>query len=255
MPIATANLQFRPRVPVFDAQVCVGSRRSELGPAATRPALLGALDRHGIRRALIYHAHAEEFSPIHGNTLLADWLGADERLVPLWSAMPTDASLAQLQELHADRPLRAVRLVAAHGLPFTDWTHGALLEWLADADVPLWIALPDIDARDLVNTLRGYARLRVVIAGAHYSDTLLTHKLLDALPSAYLELSRFESLHAINDLIARCGAERLLYGSWYPHYALGPMLYFIHHCGLSEAVLAQICAGNLERLLKLPEAR
>lgn len=249
MPIASANLQFRPRVPVFDAQVCVGSRRSEIGPAATRPALLAALDRHGITRALAYHAHAEEFSPIHGNTLLADWAGDDGRLVPLWSAIPTDESLAQLQELHAARPLRAVRLIRAQGLPFADWTHGALLDWLANAQLPLWIALPDIDARDLVSTLRGYKYLRVVIAGAHYSDTLLTHKLLAALPNAYLELSRFESLDAINDLVARFGAERLLYGSWYPHYALGPVLYFLHHCGLSEATLAQICAGNLGRLL------
>jgi hypothetical protein len=79
MPITTANLQFRPRVPIFDAQVCVGSRRSKVGPAATRTALLDALDRHGITRALVYHAHAEEFSSIHGNTMLADWLGDDEQ--------------------------------------------------------------------------------------------------------------------------------------------------------------------------------
>jgi hypothetical protein len=56
MPITTANLLFRPRVPVFDAQVCVGGRRSEVGPGATRPALLDALDRHGITRALVYHS-------------------------------------------------------------------------------------------------------------------------------------------------------------------------------------------------------
>jgi predicted TIM-barrel fold metal-dependent hydrolase len=249
MPITSANLQFRPRVPVFDAQVCVGSRRSEIGPAATPTVVLGALDRHGITRALVYHAHAEEFSPIHGNIMLADWLADDRRLVPLWSAMPTQESLAQLQALHATKPLRAVRLIRAQGLPFTDWTQGALLEWLVDAELPLWLALPEIDARDLVSTLRSYERLRVVIAGAHYSDTLLVHKLLAALPNAYLELSRFESLDAVNNLIARFGAERLLYGSWYPRYALGPMLYFIHHCGLPEAILAQICAGNLERLL------
>jgi uncharacterized protein len=249
MPITVANLQFRPRVPVFDAQVCVGSRRSEIGLAATRPALLDALDRHGITRALVYHAHAEEFSPIYGNIMLADWLDDDGRLVPLWAAMPTEESLAQLQALHLARPLRAVRLIRAQGLPFTDWTHSALLEWLVNAGLPLWLALPDIDARDLVNTLRGYEHLHVVIAGAHYTDTLLVHKLLAALPNACLELSRFESLDAINDLIARFGSERLLYGSWYPHYALGPMLYFIHHCGLPEAMLAQICAGNLERLL------
>jgi predicted TIM-barrel fold metal-dependent hydrolase len=255
MPIATANLRFRPQVPIFDAHVCVGSGRSEIGLAADRPALLAELDRNGVARALVYHAHAEEFSPVLGNTMLQAWLGDDGRLEPLWSAMPTEESLAQLQVLHAAKPLRAVRLTRAQGLPFADWTHAALLEWLAAEALPLWIALPDMDAHDLVSTLRSYKQLPVVIAGAHYSDTLLTRKLLAALPNAYLELSRFEALDAINDLIARFGAKRLLYGSWYPRYAIGPMLYFIHHCGLPEALLAQICAGNLNQLLNLPEGR
>jgi predicted TIM-barrel fold metal-dependent hydrolase len=255
MTISAANLHFAPQTQVFDAHICVGSRRSDIGPASERRALLAELDRHGIARALVYHAHAEEFSPVRGNQMLAEWLGDDDRLVPLWSALPTERSLSQLQELHQAGRVRAVRLTHASGLPFTDWTHGALLEWLIAADLPLWIALPDTDARDLVSTLRRYQRLRVVIAGAHYTDTLLVQKLMAALPNADLELSRYESLDAINDLIARFGADRLLYGSWYPRYALGPTLYFVHHCGLSEDVLAHICAGNLARLLKLPEAR
>lgn len=51
------------------------------------------------------------------------------------------------------------------------------------------------------------------------------------------------------------GAQRLVYGSWYSRYALGPMLFYLHHTNLSEAELALVCAGNLERILdsvKLP---
>jgi predicted TIM-barrel fold metal-dependent hydrolase len=251
MPIPAANLHFYPRVPVFDAQICVGHSGSALSPAADRASLLAELDRHGVERALVYHAHAETFSPLRGNHLLEEWLGRDGRLLPLWAALPTEDSLAQLEALRSAGQLRAVRLVDAAGLPFVDWTHGLLLEWLSDADIPLWIALPDVDPRDLVATLGGYPRLRVVLAGAHYSQTLLVRKLMTILPNTSLELSRYESLDAINDLVRRFGPQRLLYGSWYPRYAIGPVLYFAHHCGLPEAMLAQICAGNLDRLLGL----
>ena len=45
------------------------------------------------------------------------------------------------------------------------------------------------------------------------------------------------------------GAQRLVYGSWYARYAMGPMLFYLHHTNLTEAELALVCAGNLERIL------
>jgi predicted TIM-barrel fold metal-dependent hydrolase len=233
----------------------VGAGRSAIGPATSRAALLDELDRHHVGRALVYHVHAEEFSAVRGNQMLEPWLAGDERLAPLWSALPTDESLAQLQELYLAGRVRAVRLASAQGLPLVDWIHGDLLEWLSGTGLPLWMALPEFDARDLVATLSHYPRLRVVLAGAHYSHTLLVQKIMAALPNTWLELSRYESLGAVNDLIARWGASRLLYGSWYPRYAIGPVLYFVHHCGLNEATLAEICSGNLLRLLNLPEVQ
>ena len=44
-------------------------------------------------------------------------------------------------------------------------------------------------------------------------------------------------------------SQRLVYGSWYSRYALGPMLFYLHHTNLSEEELALVCAGNLERIL------
>lgn len=255
MALSPASLSFTPQVPVFDAQICVGAGRSSIGPAASRAPLLAELGRLGVERALAYHIHAEEFSPLRGNQLLEPWLEDDDRLAPLWSVLPTSDSLAQIEQLQRAGRVRAVRLSAAQGLPLADWTHGELLDWLSAAELPLWLAVSEFDARDLVAVLRGYPRLRVVLAGAHYSQTLLAHKLLAALPSAYLELSRFESLDAIGDLVRQFGAGRLLYGSGYPRYAIGPVLYMLHRSRLPDAALAQICAGNLEQLLGLAGAQ
>ena len=45
------------------------------------------------------------------------------------------------------------------------------------------------------------------------------------------------------------GARRLVYGSFYPRYAMGPILYYLHRCDLTAPQLDLICAGNVGRLL------
>ena len=79
---------------------------------------------------------------------------------------------------------------------------------------------------------------------------VMIRPMLRRLPNACLELSRFENLAGIEKLIAEVGAERLFYGSYFPRYAMGPMLFYLHHLEIDNSDLAAICAGNLERLLE-----
>ncbi len=246
-----ASLSFSPSVPVFDANVCVGHRRDEPSPCPNRADLLTEMDAHGVDRALVYHAQAETVSPTAGNELLEDWLGDDGRLVPQWLALPTADSLTQLETLHRQGRVSSVRLCETEsaGLPFRPWAYHQLLSWLEEAEIPVWIPLPDFDADDLVTTLQEYPELRVLLVGAHYVHALWVRPILDALPDACLELSRYEPIGEVEALRHEYGAERLVYGSWYWRYAMGPMLFYLHHTDLSDEELALICAGNLEHIL------
>jgi predicted TIM-barrel fold metal-dependent hydrolase len=246
------SLNFKPRVPVFDANVCVGDKRDEVSPCRGPADLLAEMDAHGVDRALIYHAQAETTSPTAGNRLLEDWLYGDGRLIPQWVALPTADSLDQLQSLHRDGRLSSVRLyeTGPTGLPFRPWAYDGLLSWLGETGIPLWISLPDADPDDIVTTLQVYPDLTVVLVGAHYTHALWVRPLLNALPNAYLELSRYEPIGGVEALRDEYGAERLVYGSWFWRYALGPMLFYLHHTDLDDEELALICAGNLERILK-----
>jgi hypothetical protein len=93
------SLKFQPRIPVFDANVRVGDLPGETAACRDRGALLAEMDRHGVARAVVYHALTEDISPVEGNRLLEPWLGADApkngacygRLVPQWSVLPTAA--------------------------------------------------------------------------------------------------------------------------------------------------------------------
>jgi hypothetical protein len=246
------SLSFQPRVPVFDANVRVGDRRDDPSPCRTREELLAEMDRHGVARALVYHAQTELLSPVDGNGYLESWLGDDGRLYPQWSIMPTAESITQVQQLHAQGRVRSVRLYDTRpmGLPFRPWAYHDLLSWLQASGVPLWISLPDSDADELVTTLQAYPRLVTVLVGAHYSHFLWVRPLLRALPNAHLELSRYEPIGEVEALWDEFGAERLLYGSWYSRYAMGSMLFYLHHTNLNDRELALVCAGNLDRILQ-----
>jgi len=245
------SLTFRPRVPVFDANVRVGDLSAQPAPCRDRAALLAEMDRYGVERAVIYHALTEEVSPVEGNLLLEPWLDANARLVPQWSALPTAASLAQLQALHDQRRISSVRLhdTRVAGLPFRPWAYDHLLAWLNAQRIPVWIPLPGADADELVMTLQDHPDLVSVLVGAHYTHHLQVRPLLARLPNTHLELSRYEPIGEIEALADEFGAERLVYGSWYSQYAMGPMLFYLHHTDLSQEELALVCAGNLERIL------
>ena len=246
-----STLTFRPRVPVFDANVRVGDSHDAPAPFRDRAGLFAEMDRHGVARAVVYHAQTEEISPLEGNQFLEEWLDAEGRLLPQWSIMPGTATVAQIQAFDDVGRVTSVRLhnTRSAGLPFRPWAYDELLSWLSARQIPLWIPLPDHDADELVTTLQGHPDLVTVLVGAHYVHHLQLRPLLHRLPNAHLELSRYEPLGEVEALRDEFGAHRLLYGSWYWRYAMGPMLFYLHHTSLTDEELALVCAGNLERIL------
>ncbi|NKB70653.1 MAG: hypothetical protein GKR89_26585 [Candidatus Latescibacteria bacterium] len=247
-----STLNFRPRVPVFDANIGVGHRHDRPAPFAGPEQLLKEMTRHGVERAVIYQVQGEQISALDGNALLRDWAADHSAFSLQWVASAGPNSLAQLQQLDAAAPIASVRLhdTQAANAPFTDWLYGDLLTWLSQQRIPLWISLADTPAAEIITTLARFPDLTTVLLGAHYTHSLFVEPLLQNLPNAHLELSRFENLDGITRLIHAFGNQRFLYGSYYPRYAMGAMLFYLHHIGLDDDQLAAVCAGNLTRLLE-----
>lgn len=245
------SLSFKPRVPVFDANVQVGNPHNEVSPCPDRKSLLEEMDIHGIERAVIYHALSDLTSPVDGNQQLETWLSDDGRLHPQWTAHPLPRSLKQLQDLHAHGRVSSVRLAGLDivDFPFLPWSYGPLLDWLSQEEIPLWIAIPEMNPRDLVETLQAYPDLEAVLVGAHYMHAMWVQPMMKTLPNVHLELSRFEPIGQLEDLLSEFGVHRFVYGSWYWRLAMGPMLFYLHHVGLSDEDLALVCGGNLMRIL------
>lgn len=245
------SLNFSPRVPVFDANIGVGHRHDQPAPFEDAAGLLGTMHRHGVDRAVVYHVHGESISAIRGNEILLQWTAAEGSFSLQWMAGPGPDSLRQLRELRSEGRVQSVRLSATDPdrNPLVPWLYGDLLEWLSAERIPLWISLAETPARDILDTLSRYPDLVTVLLGAHYTHALFVWPLLLNLPRAHLELSRFEPMGAVERLVQEFGCERLVYGSFFPRYAMGPMLYYLHHIGLADEELAAVCAGNLVRIL------
>lgn len=245
------SLSFISRVPVFDANVGIGNRHDRRSPVDSPDQLLEEMSRHGVDRALVYSVQGEWISPMQGNDSLAVLTGQNDALVPQFVAGCDSGSLGQLCDFHRDGVVSSVRLhnTAECRLPFVSWLYGDLLAWLSAEGIPLWVSLADTPPTEVVDTLGGYPDLTVVLVGAHYTHSMMIRPMLRVLPNAFLELSRYENICGIEKLVREFGAGRLLYGSFFPRYAMGPMLFALHHLEISDDDLRLICAANLERVL------
>ena len=111
-----------------------------------------------------------------------------------------------------------------------------------------WTARISTPITEVMDILRAFPDLVTVLLGAHYVHSYYVRPLLK-LPNTYLELSRYEVLRELEALVNEFGAERLLYGSFYPRLAMGPILYYMHTVGFDEATLRTMCTDNVERIL------
>ena len=65
------DLDFKPAVPVFDANVALGRRHDRRQSVDTAETTLAQMDRVGIERALVYTPHAAVYDSREGNNPLA----------------------------------------------------------------------------------------------------------------------------------------------------------------------------------------
>ncbi len=256
------DFDFKPSVPVFDANVSLGRRHDKRVSVDDAEGTLAAMETAGVDRALVYSPHAVYWDADDGNQALLDMVRDHPGLVPQLVASPyenLDAFAAQIK----DTGVRSVRMLpTVYAFPFREWVVGRWLDWMAAERVPLWLPVSyptermwnprlggSLDPTDVYETLSAHPDVTAVLCGAVYTDLPWAILLLKSVPNLYLELSRFVSTDGVTVALDAIGDERILFGSSFPDSSISPQLYHLHRCGLSEAALARICSGNLDRIL------
>ncbi len=232
---------------IFDANVRVGPSGVHGELALEADALLSEMDRFGIERALVSHWTAEEYDAHEGNRRL-EAIGQDVRLVAAWAALPDKNSLEALAALHP----RAVRLhfaVHKHNFSPAVWCSGELYAYLQDRRVLTLVALEDIGWNALVEVLRNFPRLRMVLLETGYRADRYLFPLLQRFPNLYFDTSTYVAHRQLESFVERFGSERVVLGSRLPLYTPGAALAVLATARIQDADRLNIAGQNLGRLL------
>ncbi len=252
------DLNFKPSMPVFDANVALGRRHDQVVNKDTPEQLFEEMGRAGVDRALVWHPHGVAYDSIEGNLILMELIHGDSRLVPQFLCNPSFDDFDALTRSIKDAAVRSIRMVPQYQhYPFREWVVGPWLDWMEREGIALWLPstytvfgnTTELNASDVYDTIKEHPRLNVVLSEIHYSNVSWAVPLLKSLPNVHVETSRLTIADPINRFLEFMDEERILFGSRYPTSAMGIHVYALHHMGLSESTVRAVCSGNLERLL------
>lgn len=225
--------------------------------------LLAELNRAGIARAMVWSVAQLDASPQHGNPLLAEAIRNHPNLFGVWTVLPPQTGEIPPDKLFSD--MKANRIMALNAFPNANRyllnavTMGPLLAEMTARRIPLIYSLknnqPGVGERGawmgLYDLLKDFPELTVIITdhGSWSSDRYF-RPLIENYKRVYVDTAIYFLDGGIEDLVARYGPGRLLFGSGLPERFPGGMMLAIRHAEISEDAKVAIASGNLDRIIK-----
>jgi predicted TIM-barrel fold metal-dependent hydrolase len=211
----------------------------------------------GIEEALVFHTAARDGHPPLGNSLLLEEIKGRTNLFPVWVLLPHHTGEMphpdDLFPLIKENGVKAARLYptrAHHGFTLADWCAGALLDGLDAARLPLILDIEIVSWEDVYSLLQKYPRLPIITANCSYRHNRFLYPLWDRFDNIYVETSRFMGGGAIEDVVRRFGAGRLLFGTNMPQYTGTAAVARLAYADIPREDKEAIASGNLRRLLE-----
>mgnify|MGYP006277683905 CR=1 FL=1 len=250
----------------FDAFCTVGRHlRSKAGEPFSADDLLAGMDRVGISEALVVDCLSRESHPAHGNRRVRQVVEDRPRLHPAWSALPHGGADEQVRPAELIERMRRHRVgalflfPAQHGYVLSDWAVDDFVAPLAHAGVPVFVnfnqagnlALDACRWDELADFCRRRPDLPVVLTEWRIRRrNRLLYRALDACPNLHVELSGYWLYRGIEYLTKNWGAERLIFGSNWPHLGQDCTAATVTMAEVSEADRRLIAGDNLRRLIR-----
>jgi len=257
----------------FDCNVRIGRGNTPLKQTpesrADVPNLIDETEYFGIQDALVYHRIAQEGSTHLGNKILMEAIDGHPQLHPCWVVSPIvlreEDEPENLLAAMKDQGVKAVRLSpGAAGFaayPVAEWMIGKLFKALAKDRVPVFCRLTglagDVNASlvKLDELCSTYPELSLVTGG--WSFPYAAYPLLERHSNLYVDASMLSRHGAVESLCKLCGADRLLFGTWFgtaPFPCAGASISVVTTADISEEDKRKIAGDNLRRLLGLRSA-
>jgi hypothetical protein len=243
---------------LFDANCMLGRMIApkEAFPLSVEE-LLEVMDEFEIAEALVYHASSKEYHPADGNRVLLEEIGQSNRLHAMWVVMPSHTAEFPDEETLVEQMLTA-KIKAARVFPHPDNHHFSLETWVSDRllralegrRIPLFLDHEEIDW-DTVHDLCGrYPGLPLVLTNVGYRDNRFLYPLWAEFRNLHIDLSNYCGHRAIEDVVERFGAQRLLFGTHLPYFTPGSAIGMLSYVKISESDRKKIAGDNLRTLIE-----
>jgi predicted TIM-barrel fold metal-dependent hydrolase len=251
---------------VWDCNSCFGlPSKPSPSPAVCETAadLTAQLDRAGIVRSVTWHIAQHDVAPTVGNRMLAEAIRGNDKLLGCWTVLPPQTDEMPVDRLLAD--MKAHRIVALRAFPVAHRyllnavTMGPLLDEMVARRIPLLYSTRRLPAghsphqawQDLYNLMAEFPELTLIVLdhGSWGCDRYF-RPLFDQYERVYVDTSMYYIDGGIEDVVARYGPGRIVYGSGLPERYPGGMMMAIRHAQIDEAAKAAIAGGTLRQLIQ-----
>ncbi|CAN5723237.1 hypothetical protein BH23CHL8_BH23CHL8_00100 [soil metagenome] len=231
---------------------CVALLRAGEGAG---PALVAELDRVGVEAALVHHATAVRYDPERGNALAVEAAQASGgRLAALGAIAPLDSDPARVVRSAVRDGARGFWLESALWRGSAATSSAALdvlLSELARAGLPLLVPLATWGDASAIGERTAGLGIPVIVVGAHYDHIVDDLAAAERHPHLHLETSALAQFGAVEVVVARIGAERLLLGTGMPERPPSAPINSVAASALAPGAKAAIMGGNAARLFGL----
>jgi len=211
----------------------------------------------GVSRALAYSVLARQTDAPEGNAMVLEAANSHKELIPSCVITPYEMPTDELINGMNRENIRVARLFPVSGhFSVHPSVIGTLAEKLQHSGKVLFIDFESLDWNgrtinyEAVSQLcKAFPDLPVVLIGSTIVGSRNYPNLLMACPNLHLEISQIFQPGGIRKLVDQGYGHRLIFGSAFPEREPGALLHMLAHSGLNSQETADICSGNLLRLL------
>lgn len=221
--------------------------------------LTAELDRTGIAGGLVRCGYSNTVGVNYGNRFLAQDIaaGGNGNVWGVWAALPpfTDETPPpeKLPPLMKQNRIGALYLdPKTHRYELNGLTAGAVLDMAEQRRIPVFLNTAlGVSMTQIYAVMAAHPKLTAIVGDSDcWPNARRLYPLAQTYENLYLDLAYVMDAGGVEDMTARFGAEKLLFGTAFPERCTGSMLAVVRAAAIPETDRALIFGGNLERLMK-----
>lgn len=239
---------------LLDAAAALGRHPAHDVGDGTPAALVASLDAYGIAEAIVTHTLATHHDPAAGNARVLAEVADQPRLRPCWTVLsPTCGELPDGPTLMANARAGGVGLLTArpgpHGFDLAGPDLAPVLSAAAEHELPLLVDVTDTDWRSLEETATAQPDLWLILANVGYRELRRLCGLLERHPRVLVCTANLSGHLALEYLVERFGAHRLVFGTGQPVRDPGEAVTRLLWSELPDKAIRAIGGDTMRQLL------